>query len=96
VSINCHIHHETTHENREDKAFIKGEGSPKAFLNGSNSSCHQHAQKHWEIYQKKCEDTEILVHHLAIPQQVWNKMGKKKEGEPWEKLDNVFNKLTGP
>jgi hypothetical protein len=86
---------ETTHEIREDKDLIKREGSQKAFLKGSNSSCRQHARKHWEIYQKKCEDAEIPVHHWAIPRQVWNEMGKK-EGKAREKLDNVFEKLTGP
>ena len=92
-----------THGNREDKDFVAREGKQKAFLKGSNSSCRQHARKHWGIYKKKCEDAEIPVHHWAIPRQVWNEMESKKgnnkkknEGEAQATLDHVFQKMSGP
>ncbi|KAF8461322.1 hypothetical protein DFH94DRAFT_640946, partial [Russula ochroleuca] len=52
---------------REDKDLVKRGGVQKAFLKGSNSSCCQHLQKHWEIYQKRCKDAKIKVYHWAIP-----------------------------
>jgi hypothetical protein len=90
----------STHINREDKDFIKKEGLRKAFLKGGNSSCRQHARKHWEIYKKRCDDAKIQVDHWAIPRDIWNEMeslkNKKSKGKPQATLDHVFEKMTGP
>jgi hypothetical protein len=65
-----------------------------AFLKGSNSSCRQHARKHWEVYKKKGKDADIPTHHWAIPRPIGK--GQKSDKKGQQKLDSRFEKLTGP
>ncbi|KAH9028181.1 hypothetical protein EDB84DRAFT_1258119, partial [Lactarius hengduanensis] len=66
---------------REDKELMKRQGLRRAFLKGSNSTCRQHARQHWESYKKRCEDSDIPVHHWAIPRPIWKEMEAEKRGD---------------
>ncbi|KAI0278182.1 hypothetical protein BC826DRAFT_874247, partial [Russula brevipes] len=51
--------------------FIKKSGPRKAFHTGGNSSCRQHLRQHYEIYQNRCKEANILEHHWAVPRTIW-------------------------
>jgi hypothetical protein len=85
-----------------NKDLVQVEGMQKAFLKGSNSSCHQHLRQHFKEYKSKCEDANIPTHHWAIPQNIWNKMEEEKEGrgktgrQAQSTLDGMIEMTKGP
>ena len=81
VSIADTFLNQNTNKNRVDDDLTKREGSQKAIPRGSNTSCHQHARKHWAVYKRKCEEAEVPVHHWAVPRTIWNKMEGKKHNK---------------
>ena len=96
VSIADTFINQNTNENRGDDDLTKREGSQKVFLRGSDTSCRQHARKHWAVYKRKCEDAEVPVHHWAVPRTIWNEMeGKKHDKDRQTTLDGKFPKRTG-
>jgi hypothetical protein len=46
---------------------VKKHGKRKAFHVGSNSSCRQHIRSHFEVYEARCKEEGIIVHHHAVP-----------------------------
>ena len=51
---------------RKDKTFIEKHLKQKAFHLGSNSSCHQHLQSHYDLYKACCAEWKIPEHHHAV------------------------------
>jgi Mn-containing catalase len=77
--------------------MTKREGMQKAFLKGSNSSCRGHARQHWELYQLKCKENDIPIHHWAIPRVIWKAREKERQLKGKQpKLDGTFERVTGP
>ncbi|KAF8224122.1 hypothetical protein L208DRAFT_1313194 [Tricholoma matsutake] len=77
--------------------LTKCEGLQRAFLKGSNSSCCQHAWQHWELYERKCKETDMPIHHWAIPCVMWKAMEADKQMKGKQlKLDRSFEKIMGP
>ena len=66
---------------RSDESFIKAHGKCKAFHKGGNLSCCTHICQHYKLYAQKCEKTNILMHHWAIPHDIWRVMEEEKEAE---------------
>jgi len=78
--------------------FMK-KGKQKAFHVGSNSSCCMHIHQHYTLYQELCKESNIPVHHWAIPCPIWNKAKESQKHSTGTKqgtLDPVVVKLVGP
>ena len=59
--------------------FVVWNGKQRAFHVGSNLSCRQHIQSHFEIYKAGCMAKGLKVHHHAMP---WNLLKKNlKKGQ---------------
>jgi hypothetical protein len=84
-------------KHRANTELTKREGLQRAFLKGSNLSCRQHARQHWELYERKCKETNTPIHHWAIPRVMWKAMEADKQMKGKQsKLDGTFEKITGP
>jgi len=88
---------------RSDESFIKAHRKRKAFHKGENSSCRTHIRQHYELYLQKCEKANVLMHHWAIPHDIWRVMEEEKEAEKRGRLTKKqqqqqlsFQTVTGP
>ena len=86
--------------NREDKAFILKHGKQRAFLTGHNSTCQYHLQGHWDVYKAVCAKAGLILHHHAMPRDIWKALvnrGKMKDNEK-KKVQQTLSltKITGP
>ena len=88
---------------RADESYIKAHGKCKAFHKGGNSSCRMHIRQHYELYVEKCEKANILMHHWAIPHDIWRVMEEEKEAGKQGQLTKKqqqqqlsFQTVTGP
>src|SRR5271155_299478 len=85
---------------RGDKDFVSKSGLRRAFHVGGNSSCRQHLRQHWNLYKKKCEESNTPINHWAIPRHVWRQMkADKTKQEPNDEPQQStlgFEKVTGP
>jgi hypothetical protein len=88
---------------RADESFIKSQGKRKAFHKGGNSSCRAHIRQHYQLYNQKCEEINVPVHHWAIPRDIWRVMEEEKDAEKRGHLTEKqkqqklrFETVTGP
>jgi hypothetical protein len=68
----------------------------KAFITGSNSTCHYHIRQHYEVYREKCKAASIPEQHWAILRDIWEAMEDEKGSVTQKTLDGTFKKVTLP
>ena len=88
-----------TFPTRDDIMFVRKEGKWKAFHTGSNSFCHVHICQHYTLYQERCKEENIPVHHWAILHPIWNEAKeaqKHSRGIKQAMLDLVIVKKVAP
>lgn len=59
---------------------------------GSNSSCRQHIRSHFEVYEARCKEEGIIVHHHAVPPAMARRNEKVPKGQT--RLDGLLEKPT--
>ncbi|KAF9232685.1 hypothetical protein BU15DRAFT_17136, partial [Melanogaster broomeanus] len=52
------------------EVFLLKNSKWKAFHVGSNSSCWQHIQSHYQLYKTWCAERKIREHHHAVPREI--------------------------
>ncbi|KIJ05779.1 hypothetical protein PAXINDRAFT_55298, partial [Paxillus involutus ATCC 200175] len=59
--------------------YIAKHGKRKVFHLGSNSSCCQHIQSHYELYKAWCAEKKIQLHDHAMPRRLANAKKEMKK-----------------
>jgi hypothetical protein len=62
-----------------NETTVKVKDLRKAFLTGSNFSCHQHICQHYDLNKQKCDNSNIPMNYRAIPPHILKEMEASKK-----------------
>lgn len=84
--------------NREDQAFIQKHSMRAALMKGNYvSSLRYHIRSHhFDVYQRRCVEAGIEMHHRAVPPELLSPKPAKKTGGTQTTLDAALAKVVVP
>ncbi|KIL54029.1 hypothetical protein M378DRAFT_93238, partial [Amanita muscaria Koide BX008] len=74
--------------------YVQRHGLRKCFFLGGNETCRYHIRQHWDVYETKCKEKNILTRERCMPPDVLLAFEMAKKGITQQQqttLDGVVN-----